>query len=92
MTIFCPNKKFKYSFFVISQVGSSVIAALFRISLTVLNPKSTILCIYFLLCKDNNVVMRNLAKTVRVGDNNAANQEYTAGSTSLNKCLMIIFS
>ena len=50
------------------------------------------LCIYFLLCKDNNVVMRNLAKTVRVGDNNAANQEYTAGSTSLNKCLMIIFS
>ena len=34
------------------------------------------LCLYFLLCKDNNVVMRNLAKTVKVGDNNAANQEY----------------
>ena len=31
--------------------------------------------IYILLCKDNNVVMRNLAKTVKVGDNNAANQE-----------------
>ena len=46
--------------------------------------------IYFLLCKDNNVVIRNLAKTVRVGDNNAANQEY-GGSTSVNKCLTIIF-
>jgi len=33
------------------------------------------------------VVMRNLAKTVKVGDNNAANQEYTADSTSVNKCL-----
>jgi len=36
------------------------------------------------------VVIRNLAKTVRVGDNNAANQEY-GGSTSVNKCLTIIF-
>ena len=34
------------------------------------------LFIYFPLCKDNNVVIRNLAKTVKVGDNNAANQEY----------------